>query len=108
MAVYVDPLRDYPPEMIKPGARRWGPSFCHMVADSREELDAMATAIGLRPAYRQHSGKPLEHYDLTPRRRELAIAKGAVALTGEEFRRLLTRRVAEWAEQRAREAANAS
>ena len=92
MAVYVDEIRDHN-GVDNPATRKHGHAWCHMVADSREELDAMARAIGLKTAYRQHSGKPLEHYDLTPRRREAAIGKGAIALTGEEFRRLLAGRV---------------
>lgn len=92
MACYVDEVRDHN-GVDNPATRKYGHAWSHLVADSREELDALARAIGLRPAYRQHSGLPLEHYDLTPRKRELAIAKGAVPLTFEEFRRLLAGKV---------------
>lgn len=71
MSVYVDPIRKHG------GSRtfQWEHS-CHMYADSLEELHAMADAIGLKRAWFQDkAGFP--HYDLTPRRRAAAVAKGA-------------------------------
>lgn len=94
MAVYVDEVRDYT-GIDNAATRRHGHGWCHMIADTTDQLDAMALAIGLRTSYRQHSGKPLEHYDLTPSKREQAIRKRAQPLAAEEFRRLLVLRVGE-------------
>lgn len=71
MTVYVDELRRYPrgPRCFRDGA-------CHMMADTLEELHAMAARIGLRRAWFQPRSSP--HYDLTPAKREAALAAGAV------------------------------
>lgn len=61
-------------------AARHGDRWCHMLADTRDELDHMAGLIGLKRAYRQDTGKPTEHYDLTPGKRFLALGYGAVAM----------------------------
>ena len=69
--VYVDPLF--------PAGWRYGPA-CHMVADSADELHAMAARLGLQRAWFQdRPGCP--HYDLTTARRALAVRFGAVELT---------------------------
>lgn len=54
--------------------------WCHMFADTREELDAMADRIGMRRSWIQKPGTPREHYDVTKSRREAAIKAGAVVL----------------------------
>lgn len=72
MAVYVDPMVDH-------GKRigRAGPRWCHMIADSLDELHAMADRIGLRRTWFQNGSLP--HYDIgTGRVRALAVAFGAV------------------------------
>jgi hypothetical protein len=73
MPVYVDPMVDY-------GKRigRAGPRWCHMIADTLDELHALAARIGLRRAWFQgESSAP--HYDIgTDGKRALAIAEGAV------------------------------
>jgi len=68
--------------------------WCHMTADTRDELDAMADRIGLRRSWIQHPGRWDEHYDLTLSRRRLAVAGGAVEVVGLEHTRtfLLPRR----------------
>jgi hypothetical protein len=55
--------------------------WCHMMATTTEELDAMALAIGMRTAWRQHTGRPTEHYDVTMSKRALAVKAGAVEIT---------------------------
>ncbi|GAB5388483.1 MAG: DUF4031 domain-containing protein [Alphaproteobacteria bacterium] len=70
MAVYVDRA------MIPYRGHR----MCHMVADSREELDEMAVAIGLRRRWIQKAGTPHEHYDVTGTKRAEAVALGAVEI----------------------------
>lgn len=49
----------------------------HMVADSREELDAMADRIGVARRWIQKAGTAKEHYDVCKSARSKAIALGA-------------------------------
>jgi len=73
MTVYVDDLARYPGK--QPACFRLG--SCHMMADSLEELHAMAEKIGLRREWFQdHPFHP--HYDLTASRRVAALHAGAV------------------------------
>ncbi len=52
--------------------------WCHMTADTTEELLAMAKTIGLRSTWIQHPGQWHEHFDVTKTKRALAIKAGAV------------------------------
>jgi hypothetical protein len=74
MAVYVDDL------FTSPRLAQRGQSamlqWCHMWADTDEELHHMARTIGLRRAWFQRH-RVQDHYDLTPRKREAAIRHGA-------------------------------
>lgn len=54
--------------------------WCHLFADSTEELHAFASSIGLRRAWAQVSRSGTPHYDLTPGRRARAVAAGAQEL----------------------------
>lgn len=63
------------------GARTVRGRWCHMMASTREELDAMADAIGLKRSWIQHEGTPIEHYDVTMTKRALAVQHGAVEIT---------------------------
>jgi hypothetical protein len=76
MAVYVDDA------FISAGVAHRGRQvtsrWCHMTADSSAELEAMARAIGLAPAWVQYKGTWKEHYDLTEPRRRKAVALGAL------------------------------
>ena len=65
MAVYVDELR-----------RIDGRLWCHMVADTDAELTSMQLNIGLHSSW-QHN----DHFDLSPWKRDLAIANGAIPAT---------------------------
>jgi hypothetical protein len=68
MAVYVDNERI-----------RWrGKLWCHLVADSLEELHAFAARIGLRRSWFQDRAS-YPHYDVTTDVRERALVAGAVA-----------------------------
>ena len=82
MTVYVDEFRIWhPPGAKVPRCFRAG--SCHMSADTVEELHAMATKIGMRRAwFQEHATMP--HYDLTEKRREAALAAGAVFVRGRE------------------------
>lgn len=84
MAVYVDALKDYG-DLVRGRARKFGTVWCHMTADSREELDAMAVRIGLKTSYRQHTGRPTEHYDLIPFKRQMAVGLGAIEQTSRQM-----------------------
>jgi hypothetical protein len=80
VAVYVDKLISYG-QPARAGAEKYfggGKQSCHMMADTLEELHAMADAIGLRKAWFQDTRYP--HYDLTPNKRAAALRAGAVDL----------------------------
>lgn len=70
MAVYVDPLIHY-----------WkGRLWCHLTADTTEELHEFAAKIGLKRSWFQ-SGSILPHYDITGPVRQKALALGAKELS---------------------------
>ena len=87
MAVYVD---DYFLQATVPnGNRKVRGEWCHMQADTREELDAMADRIGLKRSWIQYPDNPVRrHYDVTRPRREAAVRAGAIELTILELARL--------------------
>ena len=66
MSVYVDNM-----------AARFGRMLmCHMLADTEDELHAMADRIGV--ARRWHQG---DHYDICLAKKAIAIQAGAIAIT---------------------------
>ena len=66
MAVYVDNAR------IPWRGRHW----CHLVADTLEELHSFARVLGLRRAWFQAQAS-LPHYDVTVETRTVALSRGA-------------------------------
>lgn len=81
MAVYVDPLFTavaQGAQARRTGARH-GHRWCHLFADTVEELHAMAGKVGMRRAWFQDK-EGFPHYDLVPTRREAAVAAGAIEL----------------------------
>jgi len=54
--------------------------MCHMLADTTEELLAMANRIGLQHKWIQKAGTPEEHFDVSLSRRKLAIQFGAIEI----------------------------
>ncbi len=78
MTIYVDTLFTMPPRTAQ--ARKFGNQWSHMTCDGNiEELHRMAEKIGLKRSYFQdHAQWYLKHYDLTPSKRALAVAHGAI------------------------------
>jgi hypothetical protein len=71
VAVYVDNMRA--------GYGRL--KLCHMLADSDEELHAMADHIGVARKWHQAPPKHDSHYDIALSKRALAVAAGAVEIS---------------------------
>lgn len=82
MAVYVDDMR-------APFGRM---KMCHMIADSTDELLAMADRIGVARKWIQNPGTPREHFDIAMSKRALAVQAGAVEVDRRELGRLLARK----------------
>ncbi len=74
MAVYVDDMRAPFRRMI----------MCHMIADTTDELNAMADRIGVSRRWIQKPGTPNEHYDICLSARAKAVAAGAIEITWRE------------------------
>lgn len=93
MSVYVDDV--FIPAKIK----NWNTTWCHMTADTQEELHLFAEKIGLKKSYFQDpltkdSFLPVKpgsiasrfwHYDVTANKRQSALKKGALAVTAFEM-----------------------
>lgn len=79
MTVYVDNMRAAFGRM----------KMCHMVADTDEELLAMADRIGVRRKWHQYPGTHRSHFDIALSKRALAVAAGAVEVTMIELGRIL-------------------
>ncbi len=75
MAVYVDNMKAKFGRMV----------MCHMIADTSEELVAMAVAIGVRVKWIQHQGSPDEHFDICMAKRAKAVEAGALEITWREL-----------------------
>lgn len=72
MTVYVDSMRASFGRMV----------MCHMIADTDEELHAMAQRIGVQRRWWQSPAKTSgSHYDIALSKRALAVAAGAVEIT---------------------------
>lgn len=56
----------------------------YMIADSSEELLAMADRIGVQRRWLQHAGTPKEHFDISLTKRALAVSAGAREITLQE------------------------
>jgi uncharacterized protein DUF4031 len=87
VACYVDSLRSYP----EAGLRHT--EFCHLLADTREELHAMADALGIPTRFFQdHPWR--WHHDLPAPLRPRAVELGAVEVTMHQVGALLRARKA--------------
>lgn len=68
MAVYVDNM----------AANYRRMKMCHMVADTEEELEAMARKIGVQIKWWQYRGTRKSHFDICMTKKKLAIENGAI------------------------------
>ena len=82
MAVYVDDA------MIQFGRMK----MSHMIADTTNELLAMADAVGVQRKWIQNAGTYREHFDVCASKRELAIANGAQAVSQRKIGEILNSR----------------
>ena len=84
MSVYVD-------EAI---FRRWGRRWCHLTADTPEELHAFAARLGLdRSRFQRKPDRPwVDHYDIAEDKRSQAVALGAIEITLKEAGSQLARK----------------
>lgn len=83
MTVYVDDMRARFGRMV----------MCHMIADTDEELHAMADQLGI--ARRWHQAPPKassSHYDIALSKRALAVQFGAVEITWRQTAGMCRRR----------------
>jgi Protein of unknown function (DUF4031) len=78
MAVYLDNARNGFGRMV----------MCHMIADTEDELHAMAERIGLRREWYQGDAST-PHYDVSLSRRALAVRHGAIVCERREFVRII-------------------
>jgi len=58
---------------------------CHMVADTTDELHAMAKRLSLKRGWFQPGTSSLPHYDLTASKRQQAVRFGAIEITREQL-----------------------
>lgn len=82
MTVYVDDMREPFGRMV----------MCHMMADSDEELHAMADKIGVSRKWHQKPGTYKSHYDIALSKRKLAIYFGAIEINRAQVGAILKRR----------------
>lgn len=91
MGVYIDKPFAWPASAMDAHTRRVsarsGNKWCHMWADTPEELHAMADAIGLKREWAQVSRRGFLHYDLIPGKRKKALKLGAVETSLREYLR---------------------
>lgn len=82
MSVYVDELFMASPRAthLMNLSQRHGHHWCHMYADTPEELHAFAKRLGLKREWQHVSRRGVLHYDLIPTKREAALRAGAIPL----------------------------
>jgi hypothetical protein len=80
--VYVDSMRARYGRMV----------MCHMVADTTEELLAMADRIGIQRRWLQDAGTPREHFDVSLSKRAKALRCGAVEIGMRDLAHVLNRK----------------
>lgn len=68
-----------------------GMIMCHMVADSLDELHAMADKIGIHRKWFQNKNPARPHYDISLGKRSLAVKLGAKEITQKQTIEILRR-----------------
>ncbi len=63
--------------------------MCHMLADSTEELLAMADTIGVDRKWLQDAGTHREHFDVCKAKREMAVRAGAKEIGWRDVAKLM-------------------
>lgn len=86
MTVYVDDM--HLTELGRFGRMK----MCHMIADSDEELHAMADRIGVARRWFQKPGTSGRHYDIAMSKRALAVKAGAVEISLRQASAMCARR----------------
>lgn len=71
MPVYVDDMKAKFGRLI----------MCHMLADTDDELHAMADKIGVARKWHQAPPKHDSHYDIAQTKRAIAVKHGAIEIT---------------------------
>ncbi|MBI1207428.1 MAG: DUF4031 domain-containing protein [Azospirillum sp.] len=82
MTVYVDDMK----------AKFGRMTMCHMIADSDDELHAMADAVGVSRRYHQAPPEHASHYDIAQSKKAMAIARGAIPITWRQCGLMIRRR----------------
>lgn len=67
--------------------------MCHMMADTRAELLAMADKIGVNKKWIQDYGQGTEHFDICLSKRKKAVAAGAKEMGMIEMGRFFKERI---------------
>jgi hypothetical protein len=82
MPVYVDEIvGGYErPEGAKETYTGGGEDWCHLMADTSDELEEFRQKLRLSKSWLQHAGTKQEHYDLTPGKRYQALRMGALPM----------------------------
>jgi hypothetical protein len=95
MAVYVDD--SHIPAQVQNGSRTHDSTWCHLFADSQDELHEFAGRLGLKRSYFQ-PGKGNRswtwHYDVTAGKRAESVKLGAVEVTWRDSVRIMREREA--------------
>ena len=79
MTVYVDDMH------LSPVGQFGRMKMCHMIADTTDELLAMADKIGVARKWIQKRGTANEHFDIAFSKRALAVQAGAIEITMREL-----------------------
>ena len=82
MTVYVDDMEADFGRMV----------MCHMLADTDEELLAMADRIGVARKWHQYPGTPRSHFDIAKTKRAAALAAGAMPIRWRDSGRICMHR----------------
>jgi len=82
VSVYVDDMRASYGRM----------KMCHMIADTPDELLAMADKIGIARKWLQKAGTYCEHFDIALSKRVLAVEAGAIEVSMMQLGRIIRAR----------------